>query len=386
MKNQYVKFGLDLAMGIVLAMLFNTSILGGQAFHEIAGIVLGAAILCHLLFNLPWIKNSGRILRQKGGVKAKVCWWLDLVIFLDLMFMVVSGLAISKVVLTASFSNAVLNKATHVGSSYLGLLLAGVHVGLHWDWVMGIFRRIFKLNKPSKARGIIAKALAAAVFAFGCFSIYTTSYFNNVARLFNGGQGQGGGMEEHGGQMPSAPTDGQTPSAPTDGQAPSTSGQGQMPSAPSNGQAPNASGEGRGERGDGQGRMNGGNGTSGIGSTASYLAVIGAFATGEYYIEHLLTRKKKTDGTSAKTADGGQADDDGAKPIPGSDANPVPDDCAEPAADDGAKPAAAEEVKPTSDEDSSPAADAAGQDAEKDAESKPAPTAAEQPPVDPETK
>lgn len=53
-----MKLALDAAMGITFALLFNTRVFGGLAFHEIAGIAIGFAILTHILLNLNFVKKS----------------------------------------------------------------------------------------------------------------------------------------------------------------------------------------------------------------------------------------------------------------------------------------------------------------------------------------
>lgn len=44
-------------MGIIFALLFNKNVFGGMSFHEIAGLVIGFAVLIHIVLNWKSVKN-----------------------------------------------------------------------------------------------------------------------------------------------------------------------------------------------------------------------------------------------------------------------------------------------------------------------------------------
>lgn len=48
MKKKYTKIVLDLLMAITFVLLMNPRVLDGLQFHEIAGLIIGVAILVHI--------------------------------------------------------------------------------------------------------------------------------------------------------------------------------------------------------------------------------------------------------------------------------------------------------------------------------------------------
>ena len=184
-KINYVKFILDLTLGIVFALLFNVRVLGGLAFHEIAGLAIGLAVLVHLIFNARWIKNVTCSLFSKNvNVKTKIGYCLNILLLFDLAVIILSGIAISKIVLpNLNLQVSFLNRSSHIAFSYIALALIGMHIGLHWHWVMNMFCLIFKIKATKAAVGYAVKAAAILIFAFGAYNMVSVNYFQNATHI-----------------------------------------------------------------------------------------------------------------------------------------------------------------------------------------------------------
>ena len=115
-KINYVKFALDLLMGIVFALFFNHRILGGLMYHETAGLAIGAAIVIHLIFNHTWIHKITAALFQKGlPLKTRIGWIVDFLLLIDMFVMILAGISISKVLLPDLIPQVgILNRNTHI--------------------------------------------------------------------------------------------------------------------------------------------------------------------------------------------------------------------------------------------------------------------------------
>lgn len=193
MNQRYVKpikWGLDLLMGIVFALLFNARVLGGIAFHEFAGLALGAAVLCHLLLNGKWIlKVSKMILSRQLNARTRFNYLLSVLLLLDFLIILLSGINISKVALPLNLHLPYLGKGIHLSASYIGLGLIGIHVGLHWKWVMTTTQRIVRGYKPTKLTSVLSKALAVLVLAMGIYQMNQTGFVPKTLQGFSVAQG-----------------------------------------------------------------------------------------------------------------------------------------------------------------------------------------------------
>lgn len=185
-KINYTKLILDLVLGIVFALLFNHRVLGGLNFHEIAGLAIGFAVLIHLLLNAKWIKNvTFLIFSKRISMRTRIGYILNVFLFLDFAIIIISGIFISKVLFPSfNIQNNFFNQRTHVAASYIALGLIGIHVGLHWHWVISVFKKIFKIGETKRAVGYAAKVIAILVLAFGIYNMVSVGYFQRAAQMF----------------------------------------------------------------------------------------------------------------------------------------------------------------------------------------------------------
>ena len=175
----------------------------------------------------------------------------------------VTGIMISKVVF--SFHIGGMAKSIHSCAAASGLLLFGIHLGLHRQFIGGMFGRLVKLpHKVSVAAGTV---LTVIVLVFGCYSFTSTQYLSWLSGPFTTASVQEGGETGEKGN-PEIQASGKSSGQ----QAPSDMGQ-----------------MGRG------GERNGGSSfTSVIKTVAQFfsIAYIFAFITG--VIDHIVHRKKKS--------------------------------------------------------------------------------------------
>ncbi|SFB23314.1 MULTISPECIES: DUF4405 domain-containing protein [unclassified Bacillus (in: firmicutes)] len=135
-----IKAGLDSLMAITFVLLFNKMVLGGLAFHEIAGLVIVAPFIVHILLNAEWVKKvTYKLFDRKLPAKTRFGYFLNILLLIAMIFVIVSGILISHVVFpNINIANEPWFKVSHISVSFLTLLLVGLHVGLHWQWVMNV--------------------------------------------------------------------------------------------------------------------------------------------------------------------------------------------------------------------------------------------------------
>lgn len=358
----WIKGLLDLLMVLVLALLYNHNVLGGMVFHEIAGLAIGGVCLIHALFNARWI---GAMIRRpffrETPARQKVCFALDVLLAMLFLFIIISGLFINRTLLPGLSVGGRMLQSLHKTASYWAIVVAGLHIGLHWAWVMGLFRRLFRLHgAPASVRIWIARMLAVILFGWGVFAAYTEQFVQRLvpAAAFSFENGAPGGnwtmpadgwnppdgwtppdgatlpdgVVPPGGMTPPdgvAPSDGVTPSdgaTPSDGVAPAegvSPPEGQMPADGGFPQGGNGKGfrggrgtppvgdsfpgmrpDGRTMSGMRDGRFgDSGSATATVPSTlAIWLGIIAAFAVPTHHLAALLGRRRKRRATQQAPA------------------------------------------------------------------------------------
>ena len=184
-----LKLLIDLLMAITFVLLFNKMVLGGLVFHEIAGIGIGLGIFVHILVNIQWVKKvTIRLFDRKLPRKTRLGYLLNLLLLISMIFILVSGVLISKILFpNLRLGNESWFKLSHISISYLTLILIGIHIGLHWKWIINYSKKLFNI-KSSKATSVIAKLAMVILLVFGSYEILATNFaarIGNIGAVFN---------------------------------------------------------------------------------------------------------------------------------------------------------------------------------------------------------
>lgn len=161
MRKNYVKIVLDLLLAITFVLLMNPRVFNGLPFHEIAGTVIGIAILVHIGLNYRWVINTTKkIFSSELPKKTRIGFFLNVLLLLSMATVIVSGILISRVV----FPNLALEgnhfvRGIHNLSANTTLALVGLHLGLHWQWIMGVSKKVFKTKDGTWRKGMIASSV-----------------------------------------------------------------------------------------------------------------------------------------------------------------------------------------------------------------------------------
>jgi hypothetical protein len=136
------KFILNILLAIVFLLLMDPRSFFGLPFHEWAGLLIVIFFLLHKILNWSWIKKITTCFFKRIPGRARINYILDILLLTGLTLIVLSGIAIAR---TIDFSWLNLGgsrffwRAMHVSSSMLVLALFGIHLGIHWKWVLQRF-------------------------------------------------------------------------------------------------------------------------------------------------------------------------------------------------------------------------------------------------------
>ena len=298
----------DAVMLVLLILMYRKQVIS-LTFHEVGGLALVGLVVIHLLFNARWIGAVTKHLFSKStGIHARACYIVDALLLLALLTVGITGVLISKVVF--SFHVTGNFKTLHYFSAALSVILMGVHLGLHADYIFG---KLLKKSAGKAAKITLAAVLTAAVL-FGGYSLYSSSFVSfltapiQAASISHATFSPSGDIALDGAdeqrpmdlsELPDAGTESNLPvPSPADNDAQQD---GSTPSAPSgddyagSGGHGNGRGEGLGD-GNGNGNGNGNGGESGSLSgalllVAQYIGIITLFAALTYAVLKLVRRK-----------------------------------------------------------------------------------------------
>lgn len=128
MKRKF-KIILDIIMLLMTLTLFNKQFISME-YHEIAGLVLIAIVIVHIIVN---IKTITAICKKfiKVPLAIKIGLIVDILLFICFVWIGISGILISHTILTGISSGNMIFKLSHMFIGGISVILLGVHIGLH---------------------------------------------------------------------------------------------------------------------------------------------------------------------------------------------------------------------------------------------------------------
>lgn len=166
--NASTKTNLVLDLTIFSAFLAIASPkLTGNTIHEWLAVAFGAAIVAHLLFHWKWLVNVTTKFLHNLFNQSRLNFVVDLLFFLVMTATLLSGLMISKDVM--SFLGIQLNvshswESLHRLASDASVVLLGIHFALHWKWLVTNIGRyivspVASIFKPREQKPVITMTL-----------------------------------------------------------------------------------------------------------------------------------------------------------------------------------------------------------------------------------
>ena len=161
-----VKLAAD--MGMTLALLFLMGYqFWGETAHEWVGAIMFALFILHHVLNLNWHK---RIFKGKYTPMRTLTLCVDILVLLAMLALMYSGIVMSRHVFAflSVERGLALARRLHILGAYWGFLLMSVHLGLHWNMILGMVKKQTKL-KPSKVRSIALFCISAVIAVYGIY-------------------------------------------------------------------------------------------------------------------------------------------------------------------------------------------------------------------------
>lgn len=128
-RTKNFKLILDVILTIAMLTLFSKNFFGIH-YHEVAGLAVVLLILVHILINVKTIKGMCRNFKRVP-MNIKMCLIVDVLLLFTFIWMGISGILISKTILTEISTTNVFVKLYHMSLGGWSVILLGIHIGLH---------------------------------------------------------------------------------------------------------------------------------------------------------------------------------------------------------------------------------------------------------------
>ncbi len=294
-QQRVLRLVLDAVMLLLFVLMYRKQVVS-IAFHEIGGLALFGLIFIHLIGNARWIGAATRRFFSRdtpGLVRAR--YLVDVLLLIALLAVGITGILISKVVFHIRAAGGY--QSIHYLSAALAIILLGVHLGLHAEYIFGKLLR----KGANKAAKFALAIVLAIIVAFGAYSIVTSTFVGFLAAPIQVSRFAHGSFQPSGDIALDGSSD-----RPSDlSQLPEFSGGTDSAQPPQNGtddtQPPQAGGNGGfgggqglgqgGGQGFGEGRRGGSCGAALL--IAQYASIAAFFGAVTYGILKLAGRRKK---------------------------------------------------------------------------------------------
>lgn len=161
-----IKLVIDIAMTISLLLLMGYEMVG-QTAHEWIGAGMFVLFILHHILNLKWTKNLNKgqytTIRILHTVTAAA-------VFAVMVGLMVSGIMLSRHVFRfmgirggRSFA-----RTLHLICNYWGFVLMSLHLGFHWNMMLGMARRF--VTNPSKIRAPFIRCAGVFIAGYGAYA------------------------------------------------------------------------------------------------------------------------------------------------------------------------------------------------------------------------
>ncbi len=149
---------LNLFLDLTIALVFVVEMeehFTGLRIHELLGLAFGAGILVHLTLHWRWIVNITLRFFHKVFHESRLNYILNLALFADMLVVIVTGVLISRTLGLNFGGESRQLEQLHILSSQLSLIIVGLHVGLHWKWILAHSKKyLFRLPWPKRRASV----------------------------------------------------------------------------------------------------------------------------------------------------------------------------------------------------------------------------------------
>lgn len=154
MSSNKLKLYVDIVLFIGFVFV-NIPQATGIALHEWASFIFIVPLLIHILLDWKWVVSVTKRMFGKlpGEVRFNHIW--DLLIFIMMVLALFTGTIISEAALPALGIHVTIDpfwSGMHDLTANLLMIMIGVHLAMHWGWIVSSFKRYIWRRSTAKAQ------------------------------------------------------------------------------------------------------------------------------------------------------------------------------------------------------------------------------------------
>ena len=160
-----LKLTIDVFMTLALLFLMGYQF-WGEAAHEWIGSGMFLLFIAHHILNGHWHKS---LFKGKYNTMRIVTLCIDVLILLAMLAQMYSGIMMSRHVFDflPSAGGMSLARRLHILGAYWGYILMSLHLGLHWNMILGMVRKAVRLKSDSKIRRTVVFFAGLIIAGYG---------------------------------------------------------------------------------------------------------------------------------------------------------------------------------------------------------------------------
>lgn len=169
-----IKLAVDVFMTLALLFLMGYQF-WGEAPHEWVGVGIFLLFIVHHILNGHWHKT---LFKGKYNALRILTLCIDFLVLVSMLAQMYSGIVMSRYVFNfLPFSGGMsLARRLHILGAYWGFLLMSLHLGLHWNMILGMSRKEAGIKSKAKSRSIIAFIIGLVIAAYGVWAFISRDF------------------------------------------------------------------------------------------------------------------------------------------------------------------------------------------------------------------
>ena len=163
-----IKLAVDVLMTLALLFLMGYHF-WGEILHEWVGAGMFLLFIAHHILNGHWYKT---LFKGKYNVLRILTLCTTSLVLVSMLAQMYSGIVMSRYLFDCLPFNGGMSLARrlHILGAYWGFLLMSLHLGLHWNMILGMFRKAAGIKSKAKSRSIIAFVVGLVIAAYGLWA------------------------------------------------------------------------------------------------------------------------------------------------------------------------------------------------------------------------
>lgn len=169
------KFAVDIFMTLALLLVMGYQF-WGEAPHEWIGTGMFILFITHHILNGHWHKA---LLKGKYSTMRIFMLVIDVLVLISMLAQIYSSIVMSRYVFGFLPFNGGMSLARrlHILGAYWGFLFMSLHLGLHWNMILGTLRKAVRIKKGSKIPDIAAFITGLAIAGYGVYVFVKRNFF-----------------------------------------------------------------------------------------------------------------------------------------------------------------------------------------------------------------